>query len=171
MQRVLIIGSAGAGKSTLSRRIGEALNIPVIHLDAFYWQPGWVATEREEWEQVVKAHVAKDTWVLDGNYSATLDMRLERADTVIFLDMPRLLCLYRVIKRRIQYRGRTRPDLNEGCPERLDWPFIVWIWNYRKRSRSKVIAKLEACGEEKQVIILDSRHSIQNFISSLTRQI
>lgn len=94
---------------------------------------------------------------MDGNYSRTLDIRLNKADTVIFLDMPRIICIYRIIKRRIKYHGKTRPDLNEECPERLDWAFFIWVWNYKKRSQPKIIEALEQVKDRKQVVILKTR--------------
>lgn len=169
MQRIIVIGSAGAGKSTLSQKLGQALDLPVVHLDAYFWKPGWVQTESEEWEQIIRTQTEQEKWIMDGNYTGTLDMRLERADTVIFLDMPRVLCVYRVLKRRIQYHGRARKDMNQGCPEKLDWPFISWVWNFPKRSRSKVIAALEGCKAEKQVIVLNGRKEVRRFIERIAR--
>ncbi|WP_306795338.1 AAA family ATPase [Cohnella sp. GbtcB17] len=101
MNRILIIGSAGSGKSTLSQRISEELKLPVIHLDKYYWKPNWVPTPNEEWDNFVIEATNQEQWIMDGNYTRTLDLRLKRADTVIFLDLSRWLCLYRIIKRRI----------------------------------------------------------------------
>ena len=89
MRRVAIIGSSGAGKSTLARRLGERTGLPVVHLDEHFWRPGWVETSRGEWRAVQTALCAQDAWIMDGNYSGTLDVRLARADTVVFLDLPR----------------------------------------------------------------------------------
>jgi adenylate kinase family enzyme len=171
MQRILIVGSAGAGKSTLSRRLGEVLGIPVVHLDKHYWKPGWVATEQQEWDQIVIEETRKEQWIIDGNYSRTLELRIERADTVIFLDMPRWLCLYRVLKRRIQYHGRTRPDLNKECPEQLDFEFVRWVWNFPKHSRNKIVSTLKKSSEEKNVIVLGSRRKVSGFLDSLSAEI
>ncbi|OBZ18853.1 AAA family ATPase [Bacillus sp. FJAT-27264] len=171
MQRILIVGSAGAGKSTLSRKLGEVLGIPVVHLDKHYWKPGWVATEKQEWNQIVVGETRKEQWIMDGNYSGTLDLRIERADTVIFLDMPRWLCLYRIFKRRIQYHGRTRPDLDEGCPEQLDLDFVLWVWNFPKRSRDKIVSTLKKSNEEKNVIVLSNRRKVSGFLEGLSSEI
>jgi adenylate kinase family enzyme len=171
MRRILIVGSAGAGKSTLSRKLGEVLNIPVVHLDKHYWKPGWVATEKQEWDQMVIEETRKEQWIIDGNYSRTLELRMERADTVIFLDMPRWLCLYRILKRRIQYHGRTRPDLNKECPEQLDFEFVRWVWNFPKHSRNKIVSTLKKSSEEKNVIVLGSRRKVSGFLDSLSAEI
>ena len=108
MQRIAIIGSAGTGKSTLARRLGELTGLSVVHLDALYWHPGWLATPDEEWDAIVREIVSRESWITDGNYGRTMEPRLERADTVLFLDFPRVVCLWRVFKRWLRYRGRIQ---------------------------------------------------------------
>ncbi|WP_152391876.1 DNA topology modulation protein [Paenibacillus guangzhouensis] len=168
MNRILIIGSPGSGKSTFSQVVGDILSLPVIHLDRYYWKPNWVSTPKEEWEQFLMDIAGQDQWIIDGNYNGTLDLRLRYADTVIFLDMPRLLCIYRILKRRIQYHGKTRPDLNEACPERLDGSFFRWVWNYNKHTRQQVLQRLEQLDPNKRVFVLKSRREVSAFIDQLT---
>jgi adenylate kinase family enzyme len=167
MKRILIIGSAGSGKSTLAKELGKVLNLPIIHLDKYYWKPNWIPTPDDEWNQFIAEVVNQEEWVMDGNYSRTLELRLKRADTVIFLDLPRILCLYRIFKRRIQYHGKTRPDLNEECPEKLDWEFVKWVWNYRKRSRPKILNLLEQVKGEKEIIIVKTRKEAKEVVNRL----
>ena len=167
MQRVLVIGSGGAGKSTLARRLGERLGLPVIHLDAHYWQPGWVETPTEAWTAQVARLVGEEAWVMDGNYSGTLDLRIPAADTIVFLDLPRLVCLWRVVRRRLAFHGRVRPDVPPGCPERISWEFIDWIWTYPGRRRPRVLERLRAVEHEKQVVVLRSAGEVERFIESL----
>ena len=126
-QRIMIIGSGGAGKSTLARQLGPVLGLPVFHLDKLHWQPGWVSLPAEEWQGQVADLAQSEYWIIDGNYSGSLPIRLQAADTVIFLDYPWWRCLGRVLKRWLQYRGRSRPDITEGCPERLNWEMIKWV--------------------------------------------
>src|SRR5512144_2391466 len=133
MKRVLVIGSGGSGKTTFAKQLGERLRLPVIHLDSHYWHPGWVATPADEWAEHIQRFVAEPEWVMDGNYGGTLDTRLAACDTVIFLDLPRVVCLWRIVKRALRYWGQTRPDLAPGCPEQLTWEFIVWVWTYPAR--------------------------------------
>src|SRR5688572_15577903 len=114
MKRVVVIGSGGAGKSTFSRQLGEITGIQVIHLDNIYWQPNWVKTPEEEWKGVVAQLLTRDCWIMDGNFGGTRQMRLEACDTAIWLDMPRRICIYRILKRAVAYRGRNRPDMAEG---------------------------------------------------------
>jgi adenylate kinase family enzyme len=168
MKRILIIGSAGSGKSTLAKELGKVLNLPIIHLDKYYWKPNWIPTPDDEWNQFIAEVVNQEEWIMDGNYSRTLDLRLKRADTVIFLDLPRILCLYSIFKRRIKYHGKTRPDLNEECPEKLDWEFIKWVWNYRKRSRPKILNMLEQAKGEKQVMIVKTRKEAKELVNRFT---
>jgi len=105
MRRVLVIGSGGAGKSTFARRLAQCAGLPLIHLDAIYWKPGWLETPKEEWTQVVESLLAGERWVMDGNYGGTLEQRLASCDTVVFLDLPRSLCLWRAAVRWVRFRG------------------------------------------------------------------
>ena len=164
MRKVLVIGPGGAGKSTLATQLGELLNIEVLHLDKFYWQPGWIETPKSEWLVTVGELVRRDSWVMDGNYSGTLDVRYKACDTVIFLDMSRTICLWRVLKRAIIYRRKRRPDMAEGCPERLTVEFILWIWNYPRRTRPKIVRMLES-HSDKKIVWLRSQSDVERFLA------
>src|SRR5687767_2595929 len=124
MKRVLVIGPGGAGKSTFAKRLGELLGIEVKHLDRLYWRAGWQESAKDEWLDKVKELASEESWIMDGNYGGTLEVRVRRSDTIVFLDLPRLLCLWRITKRRFLYSGRSRPDMAEGCTERLNWEFV-----------------------------------------------
>ncbi|MEM1041986.1 MAG: DNA topology modulation protein [Bacteroidota bacterium] len=167
MRRVLVIGSGGAGKSTVAARISQRLGLPVIHLDALYWQPGWVETPADEWEQIVRQLLPREAWVMDGNYGGTLDLRLAAADAVVFLDTPRLLCLWRVVKRWAQFYGRSRPDMARDCPERLTEDFVRWIWRYPQEQRPRILDKLRAVEQEKRVVVLASTTEVCHFLDRL----
>lgn len=153
-RRVVIVGSGGSGKSTLAIQLGELLELPVCHLDALWWRPGWVEAGEEQFDAQLMAVVRSDSWIIDGNYSRTLDMRLQRADAAIMLDFPRTLCLYRVLKRRVTYAGKARPDMAPGCPEKVDWEFLRWVWDYPGRSRQRVIETLDDFGRANTVLFL-----------------
>ena len=131
MQRVLVIGSPGAGKSTLSRQLAERTGLPLYHMDRLHWLPGWVERDREEAFGLVREVLAQERWIIDGNYGSTLPERLQRADTVIWLDYPTWLCLWRVLRRWWQYRGTNRPDMTEGCNENLNWEFLHFVATFR----------------------------------------
>jgi adenylate kinase family enzyme len=165
MRKVLVIGPGGAGKSTMARRLGELLNIRVLHLDKFYWNPGWVEMPKSDWLKTVEELLAGDAWIMDGNYSGTLELRLEACDTVIFLDMARTTCIWRVLKRALMYRRKSRPDMAEGCQEKLNLEFILWIWNYSRRTRPKVLRMLEAHSPQKSVVRLRSQSEVERFLA------
>ncbi|MEY4520194.1 MAG: hypothetical protein RLZZ499_2794, partial [Cyanobacteriota bacterium] len=151
MQKVAIIGSCGAGKSTLAMNLGKKLNLPVIHLDAYYWQSGWQETDASQWLEIQQELIKGNSWIIDGNYGNTMGIRLAAADTVIWLDFNRYLCLWRVCKRYLKYPGKTRPDMAANCPERLNRDFIQYVWNFPRVHRSKIIDKL-ANYQHKQII-------------------
>ena len=167
MKRILILGSGGAGKSTLTRQMAVRLGLPVIHLDAEYWQPGWTAPPPDVWEQAVQALVQREAWIMDGNFGGTLDVRLAAADTVVFLDLPRLLCLWRIIRRFFRYRGRTRPDMGPGCVESLDWEFVQWVWKYPKRTRPKVLQALQQYSVGRETFHLRAASEVRRFLQTL----
>lgn len=138
----MIIGSPGAGKSTLARRLAAATGLPLRHLDAEYWLPGWTEPERAAWQDRLAALVKGERWVIDGNYGGSLAIRLARADTVVHLDYPTALCLARAIKRIVTTYGRVRADAAPGCPEQLEPSFLAYIALFRARKRSGLMARL-----------------------------
>lgn len=166
MKKILIIGSGGAGKSTFSRRLSELTGIEVFHLDKLHWKPDWVEPSKDEWRKTVENLVEKDSWILDGNFGGTIDLRLKKCDTAILLDVPRTICFYRVLKRRLKYRGTNRPDMTEGCNEKVDLEFLGWIWNYPKKNKPQIEEKLKRYETEKCVIRLRSKRETENFFAN-----
>lgn len=167
MQKVLVIGCSGAGKSVLAARLAKRTGLPLIHLDAIYWNPGWLKTPKDEWARKVDELLARDRLVMDGNYAGTLDRRLAACDTAVFLDLSRAVCLWRAVKRRIVYRGRSRPDMTPGCTERLTWELIRWIWEYPRTQRPRVVARLQALRPDQRAVTLRSTAEIDDFLRSL----
>jgi adenylate kinase family enzyme len=165
MQRIIVIGSPGSGKSTFSQRLGAALGRPVIHLDAVFWRPGWVEpASRREWAGQLLDLIQGPTWIMDGNYGGTLELRLGAADTVIMLDLPAPLCTWRVLRRRVQYHGRSRPDIAAGCPEKIDWAFVKYVWRFSRDKRPALLRRLAALAGKKQIIYLRSSAAIKSFL-------
>jgi len=160
--RILVIGCCGSGKTTLARAIAARHRLPTIHLDQHYWRPGWVGPSEAEWRAQVGRLAAEPRWVMDGNYSGTLPQRIAVADAIIYLDMPRWLCLLRVLRRTVLGYGRHRADVAPGCPERFDWMFILWVWNYPTRSRAKTLRLLEATS--KPVVTLRSPAAVRRWL-------
>jgi adenylate kinase family enzyme len=165
VKRVAVVGSGGAGKSTFAARLGQRTGIPVIHLDRLFWKPGWVETPREEWRQMQGEFLSGESWIADGNYGATLDVRLARADTVIVLSLPRWRCTLRALKRTLAHRGQ---DIQaDGCPERVDLTFLRWVWRYPKDSRPRLDAALERHRDRLAVVELTSSAAMEAFIDQL----
>jgi adenylate kinase family enzyme len=167
MKKVLVIGSGGAGKSTFSRRLGEILDLEVIHLDALYWHAGWVETPKPEWRRRVAELVGRDSWIMDGNYSGTFDIRFEACDTVIFLDVARQVCAWRLLKRKVMYHGGGRPDIARGCDEQFDLEFLRWVWNYPTKERPKVLKRIRESPPGKNIFHLRKRSDIEGFLQRI----
>jgi len=168
MRRIVIVGPGGAGKSVLARRMGERLGLPVVHLDAHYWSAGWVESPREEWDRKIREMIAGERWILDGNYGRTVDIRFAAADTIVFLDFPRRISLPRVVKRGVTYRGRTRPDLAEGCPEQLPrLEFLRYLWRYPRDSRPRIVAAMRGAGAHARHVVLHTPREVRRFLDSL----
>ena len=169
IQRIVIVGSSGAGKSTLARDLGQRLNLPVIHLDKHYWKPGWVGTPAPIWQEKVSELTQGEQWIIDGNYRDTLDVRLQAADAVVFLDLPRWICACQAIKRRIEYRNKPRPDMAPGCQETLfkpDFPeFLVRIWDYPNRAKPDVEKRLLDLDPRTRIIRLTSHNKTAQFLA------
>jgi adenylate kinase family enzyme len=162
VKRILVIGHPGAGKSRFSSKLGVKIGLPVIHLDKEFWRPGWVETAKDEWRRRTEMMVNGDEWIIDGTYDGTLDIRLVRADTVIFLDYSRYLCLWRVIKRIVSGFGEVRPDMARGCPERVDLGFLRWVCNYRRNRYAKISECLRTYYTHGKLVVLrDPADAIQ----------
>jgi adenylate kinase family enzyme len=141
--------------------------LPVIHLDALFWQPGWGKPSREEWRDQVSHLVRGERWILDGTYMDTLDLRVAAADAVIFLDVPRWTCLRRVFLRTLRSYGRERLDGAAECPDRLSWSFIRWIWTFPQQVRPGLVRRLEAYAGQTRVTRLENAQEIRVFLQAV----
>jgi adenylate kinase family enzyme len=164
-RRIVILGGAGTGKSTLARKLGERLQLPVVHLDLLYWRPGWQEPDTAGFRARVAAAIAGDDWVSEGNYRETFDLRLPRADTVIILQAPRWLRLARALRR--PFFPSRRSALPEGCPDRFDWGFLKFIWRFDKATWPRIDEARRAYGQNVPVIRLLSKAEIAAFLASL----
>lgn len=165
-QRIAVVGSSGAGKSTFARELGRRLEIPVISLDRHYWRPGWRRPPRQQWrhEQAVLLD-AHPRWIADGNYWSTLDVRLHRADTVIVLDLPRRICLAQALRRVLRHWGQSIQA--PGCPERWSWRFLAYIWSFPHRHRPRLLATLDEHAEHTRVVMLRTRRDVRKYLTGL----
>ncbi len=162
--KILVIGSGGSGKTTFARRLAACTGLPLIHLDALFWRPGWDPTPPAQWHSQVEELVCRAAWIMDGNYGGTLDIRLAACDAVVFLDIPRLVCLWRVLRRQLQHGGQNRAELRAGCPERLSWEFVKWIWTYPARRRGSILQRLSDLEDGKRVFVLRSSREMDGFL-------
>ena len=135
MNRIAIVGCSGGGKSTLARALAARLRAPVIHLDTLFWRPGWVESDPESFRAEVDAAVMAGRWICQGNFIDASDLRFRRADTVVWLDLPRALCLWRAVWRAITGFCRSRSDLAPGCPEKIDLSFYAYVWTWDRNTR------------------------------------
>ena len=160
----MVIGCGGAGKSTFSTQLHEITGIELIHLDLYYWKPNWKESSREEWRVKVIELSDRKEWIIDGNYGGTKDIRMEKADTIIFMDRSRWLCLYRVLKRVLRNYGQTRKDMGEGCWEKFSWAFMVYVFHYNDTRRPKILKRLKQLEASKKVVILRSDQAVNAYL-------
>ncbi len=167
MKRVLVIGSCGAGKSTFSRKLHELTDLPLIPLDWHYWKPGWVEPSEAKWNVTVYELVSGDEWIIDGNYGSSLSQRVARADTIIWLDLPRFLCTYRVLRRVFLFRKHGRPDMARGCDERFDWEFMKYVWNFRRDKNPNIEKRIALALKECRVFRLKTPNQVSDFLRQI----
>lgn len=163
-KRVIIVGNSGSGKSTLAREMGERFGLPVVHLDKLFWLPNWIERSDADFDKLLAIELNKPHWIMDGNYCRTVEFRLAFADAAIMLDLPPQLCLNNAEKRAQMYSGKTRPDITDGCVERMDDDFRDWILNYNNTQRDNTLRRIEQSG--KPFLIFDSWDSVTKWLDS-----
>ncbi|WP_018738164.1 (d)CMP kinase [Salinispora arenicola] len=165
MERIAIIGCGGSGKSTVARQLGQALGLPVTHLDAVYYDETWKPLPQEEFAAQQEKLVAGERWLIEGNYASTLSIRLAAADTVIFLDLPAWTCLWGIAQRRWRYRGGQH--LKDGVFDRITWSFVRYIIGYRRTMRPKVRTLIAEHGPHVKLIALTSRRQANRLLAEI----
>lgn len=166
--KISILGYSGSGKSTLARRISEKNSLNLLHLDTVQWLPNWVENDTETGKKIVAEFMKSNNWIIEGNYTKFYqNERMEQADKIIFVEFSAVQCLYRVFKRYFTYRGRSRPDMGEGCSEKIDLEFIWWVI-YLGRNKAKRIQyqKIKDKYSDK-IIVIKNQKQLDNYISCL----
>lgn len=166
----MVIGCCGSGKSTFSTKLQTLTKLELFHLDQYYWKPNWEESNKEEWKKTVQELANKFHWIIDGNYSGTMDIRLEKADTVIYFDYPTWKCLWRVILRTFKYWHKQRPDMPSGCNERFDLAFLHYVATFNIIKRRRILEKLERLKSEKVVKIIKTDFDASQYLDSLKYQ-
>ena len=163
--KVAVLGFSGGGKSTLARKLGEQLNVPVLHLDRVHWLPGWQERRTEQSISIVADFMEQTDWIIEGTYSKFLmERRMEEADRIVLVTLPRLTCFFRAVRRYLTYRGTERPDMTPGCPEKMDGEFVRWLLlDGRAAKRRKVFEDI-AKGDKDKTVILRSQTEIDRFL-------
>jgi adenylate kinase family enzyme len=166
MKKIIIIGSGGAGKSTLAIKLGDILKLPVYHLDNYFWLPGWLQRNRADFNQIVKQLISKNTWIIDGNFQNTMPLRIEACDTVIFLDYSRFTCFLGAVRRYFRNKGESSPGMTQGCNEKLEWEYYKWLWKYPKK-RKLIYDLLDIHKDKKKFLVFKNRKESDLFLKSL----
>lgn len=155
MDRILVVGCGGSGKTHLARQLAGVLDLPLTHLDGVYYDAEWHVLPQKEFAECQRELVRQNRWVIEGNYASTLPIRLAAADTVLFLDLPAVTCLLGVLQRRWRYRGGQHG--NDGVFDRITPSFVRYIWGYRRSMRPRVQRLITEHGDHAELITLRSR--------------
>ena len=166
-RRVLVIGCGGAGKSTFSRALARLTGLPLIHLDRYYWSPGWVPMPEDAWNRRVAELIARDAWIMDGNYANSFAVRVARCDAIVFFDISRVVCLWTALRRVVIHQFVPRLDLPQGCPETVDRTFLRWIWNFPEQSRPRIVEALRQVRDDVALVHITRRAQTRAVLASV----
>ena len=168
VERICVLGCAGAGKSVLAAKLSALTDLPVISLDQAYWLEGWVRRPDHEWRRRYEELASQDQWIIDGIYLGTMERRLASADTAIYLDVPRYLCLFRVLLRTIRWWRRQRPEGPTGCRERFDRDFFHYVWNFRNKDHPRILAALTRHSSICKIVVVRNKRDYEDLIRSFS---
>jgi adenylate kinase family enzyme len=167
MQRVLVMGCSGSGKSTFARALAKKLALPFVSIDGIYWQPGWQEPNLDVFSLKMTRETEKPAWVMDGNYMTrgAGEFRRARAEAVFWFDLPRWICMASVIARSARTYGAVRPEMAPGCPEKFDLTFWRYVWTYRSEQRPKLVAYLDALRSDQRLVRFTARPQADRFLA------
>lgn len=167
MEKITIIGSGGSGKSTLAKELGDKLDIEVFYLNKIWWINDNEHISDEEFLSIQKKIIKEnDSFIFDGYYPDTLDLRLEASDTIIFLDFPPVTNLKRSVKRSLTEKN-NEDDPSLDRTEKLNKDYITWLLNFNKKERNKILDKLNKLKLEKKIVIIDNDNKKDLFLQSI----
>lgn len=168
MHRIVVFGGTGSGKSTFARALGERLGLPVIHLDALYYEPGWRDPDPRKFQARLASAIAGESWISEGNFVAlTADLRLPRADMIFWIEQPVWLRMARALRRGFFERGE-RPDLAPGCRDRVNWELLSDVWAFDRKWRPMIEAAIGRHSPRTPLIRLRGNGAVADFLASLT---
>ena len=165
MERIAIVGCGGSGKSHLARVLAGHLGITPVHLDVVYYDNDWKPLDQETFASLQRHLVAAPRWIIDGNYASTLPIRLEAADTVIFLDLPAWACLWGIMQRRLRHGGGQHDAI--GVYDRITWNFLRYTAGYRKHMAPRVRQLIADHAGDAQVVVLRSRRTVRRYLAGV----
>jgi adenylate kinase family enzyme len=170
MQRILVMGSSGSGKSTFAQRLSALTGLPMVSLDALFWKPGWVESDATEFGQRVTETTRQPRWIMDGNFISHGggNLRRDLADAIIWFDLPRRTCMTGIMTRIFTSYGRVRPEMAPGCPEKIDVEFFHYVWTYRRLQRPKLLAYFEGLRPDQALICFTDRAQADQYLANVT---
>jgi adenylate kinase family enzyme len=167
MQRILIMGSPGSGKSTFARRLSGITGIPMVSLDALFWKPGWIESDKAEFKQHVIDATREPRWIMDGNYiSHLVELRRDASDTIFWFDLPRSTCVLGILMRIATSYGHVRPEMGEGCPEKVDFEFFRFVWTFERLQRPKLVKYFETLRPDQALICFTDRAQADRYLAN-----
>ncbi|TCL73705.1 AAA family ATPase [Rhizobium sp. BK251] len=167
-RRILVIGCSGGGKSTLSHALSDRFGLRHISMDReVFWLPGWVQRPKSEQRAIIGRLVAEEGWIMDGTNTSSFDIRLPRTELVIWVRMRRLACMWGITSRWLKWRGRPRPEMAPGCPEKLDWEFLHYVWTFESRVPALILNRIAEYAPDVPVAEIKTRSSMRALLDLL----